>query len=78
MRTIVKGKNVEVPERVRDYTVVQGTVSFPTRMHCPIGSRPGHNTRAMLSLTTPTSGVPARSWAVKGRPRTMRVPIVAK
>src|SRR5688572_4366560 len=59
-------------------TVVHGLVSVPTLTHWPSGSALGHNTRPMDSLTTMTRGAPARSASVYARPRTMRVPIVAK
>jgi hypothetical protein len=57
-------------------TVVQGIVSARTRMHRPIASRPGHNARAIASLTIITFGEFFVSSIVMPRPRRMRVPVV--
>ena len=59
-------------------TVVQGMVSAFMRMHWPIGSRPGQSTCPIAWLTTITRGAPSTSVGSMPRPRSSRVPMVAK
>ena len=59
-------------------TVRQGLVRSLVFTHWPMASWFGHRPRAIDSLTTTTSGAPARSSSVKLRPRMIRVPVVAK
>lgn len=46
--------------------------------HLPSGSSPGQRRCAIVSFTTTTRSLPARSCGVKARPRSSRVPTVAK
>ncbi|HEX6535593.1 MAG TPA: hypothetical protein VF041_13435 [Gemmatimonadaceae bacterium] len=59
-------------------TYVHGIVPAPTRMHWPSASWPGQSAFAIALLTTAARGAPATSSCPMPRPRSMRVPMVAK
>ena len=65
-----------VKDNVVSYTIAAWEDKLPLViwMRCPIGSSPGKNLRAKVSLISATRPAPSRSCSVKPRPRRTGVP----
>ena len=57
---------------------LRGVLKPAALMRLPIGSWPGKNIAAVLSLMMATRGDCARSWSVNSRPRICGMPIAVK